>query len=36
MEQNKEEKKGLFGKLKNGYYRYKFFRRIEKDYVLIN
>ena len=35
MEQNKEEKKGLFGKLKNGYYRYKFFRRIEKDYVLI-
>ena len=35
MEQNKEERKGLFGKLKNGYYRYKFFRRIEKDYVLV-
>ena len=35
MEQKKEERKGLFGKLKNGYYRYKFFRRIEKDYVLI-
>lgn len=35
MEQKKEERKGLFGKLKNGYYRYKFFRRIEKDYVLV-
>lgn len=34
MEQTKK-RSGLFGKLKDGYYRYKFFRRIENDYVLI-
>lgn len=34
MEQTKK-RSGLFGKLKDGYYRYKFFRRIENNYVLI-
>lgn len=34
MEQTKK-RSGLFGKLKDGYYRYKIFKRIEKGYVLI-
>ena len=35
MAENKNEKYGLFGKKVNGYWRYKFYRRINKNYVLI-